>query len=41
MANLKAFKTDIYDRFDVQDLVWTGYEVTGKAFNNFVVGRNL
>jgi hypothetical protein len=39
MANLKAFKTDIYDRFDVQDLIWTGYEVVGKAFNNFVVGE--
>ncbi len=39
MANLKAFKTDIYDRFDVQDLVWTGYEVVGEAFNNFVVGE--
>jgi hypothetical protein len=41
MANLKAFKTDIYDRFDVQDLVWTGYEVVGKAFNNFVVGKPI
>ena len=39
MANLKAFKTDIYDRFDVQDLIWTGYEVVGEAFNNFVVGE--
>jgi len=37
MANLKAFKTDVYDSVDTQDLVWTGYEVLGEDLNNFVV----
>ena len=40
MANLKAFKTDIYDRFDVQDLVWTGYEVVGKELSKFTLDEN-
>jgi len=37
IANLKALKTDVYDPVDVQDLVWTGFEVTGEFFENYVV----
>ena len=37
LANLKAFRTNVYNSFDVQDLVWTGYEVLGDDLDNFVV----
>ena len=37
LVNLKAFRTNLYNRFDTQDLVWTGYEVIGEDLNNFVV----
>jgi hypothetical protein len=40
LANLKAFKTDIYDRLDVQDLVWTGYEVVGDEMYRFILDEN-
>ena len=40
LANLKAFKTDIYDRLDVQDLVWTGYEVVGDEMDRFTLDEN-
>jgi len=35
LANLKAFKTNLYNSFDRQDLVWTGYEVVGDDYNRF------
>ena len=40
LANLKAFRTNLYNSFDVQDLVWTGYEVLGDDLDNFVVDEN-
>lgn len=40
MANLHAFKTDVYNRTDDQPLVWTGYEVTGDDIKDFVVDDN-
>ena len=40
MANLKAFKTDVYESLDTQDLVWTGYEILGEDLNNFVVDED-
>lgn len=40
LANLKAFRTNLYNSFDVQDLVWTGYEVVGDDLDNFVVDDN-
>jgi len=36
IVNLKAFKTDLYKSIDSQELVWTGFEVTGTDLNNFV-----
>ena len=36
--NLCAFKEDTYNAIDTQDLVWTGYQVIGEDFNNFVEG---
>ena len=38
MVNLHAFKTDMYNSIDTQELVWTGYEVMGGDLDNFVVG---
>lgn len=40
MANLHAFKTDVYNRADDQELVWTGFEVTGNDIDQFVVDDN-
>jgi hypothetical protein len=40
MANLHAFKTDVYNRTDDQELVWTGFEVTGSDVDRFVVDDN-
>jgi hypothetical protein len=40
MANLHAFKTDVYNRADDQELVWTGFEVTGSDIDRFVVDDN-
>lgn len=40
-VNLMAFKTDVYAPTDSQELVWTGFEVTGDEFNRFVVGEDL
>tara|TARA_R110002012_G_scaffold24825_2_gene82505 strand:+ start:1292 stop:8206 length:6915 start_codon:yes stop_codon:yes gene_type:complete len=34
--NLCTFKEDTYNAIDTQDLVWTGYQVVGEDFNNFV-----
>ena len=36
-ANLHAFRLDMYNPFDKQDLVWTGYEVTGDSYDWFKV----
>jgi hypothetical protein len=36
-ANLHAFRLDMYNSIDTQDLVWTGYEVTGEDYNYFKV----
>ena len=33
-ANLHAFKLDLYKNLDVNELVWTGYEVIGEEFQN-------
>ena len=38
IANLKAFKTDVYKSIDTQDLIWTGYEILGDQLQRFVVG---
>ena len=35
IANLCAFKTDVYRSVDNQELVWTGFQVTGEDLNNF------
>ena len=40
MANLKAFKSDVYNSVDTQRLVWTGFEVTGDAINEYVVDKD-
>jgi len=40
VANLKAFKTDVYKSIDSQELVWTGFEVLGEDLENFVVRSN-
>ena len=36
IANLKAFKTDVYKSIDSQELVWTGFQIVGDDLNNFV-----
>ena len=36
-ANLHAFRLDMYNPFDKQDLVWTGFEVTGEYYDHFKV----
>jgi len=40
LVNLKAFKTDVYNTMDVQNLVWTGYEVLGSDIDRFVVDED-
>ena len=40
MANLKAFKTDVYKSIDSQELVWTGFEVLGGDLNEYVFNEN-
>tara|TARA_R110002096_G_scaffold262892_1_gene456347 strand:- start:2222 stop:7234 length:5013 start_codon:yes stop_codon:yes gene_type:complete len=37
LYNLCAFKTDMYQSIDTQQLVWTGYEVLGDKLDNFIV----
>mgnify|MGYP003111352906 FL=1 len=39
-ANLHAFRADMYSPIDKQDLVWTGYEVTGEYYDHFKVDGN-
>jgi hypothetical protein len=41
MVNLHAFKTDVYSPTDQQPLVWTGFEVVGDRFNDFIVQDDL
>ncbi len=36
MANLKAFKTDVYKSIDSQTLVWTGFEVLGDDLEEYI-----
>ena len=40
MANLHSFKTDVYNRTDDQQLVWTGFEVTGDDLKKYIVDEN-
>ena len=40
MANLGAFKTDLYKSIDSNELVWTGFEVLGDDFENYVFDDN-
>lgn len=40
LANLHAFKTDVYSPVDEQELVWTGYEVLGDEMRRFTVNEN-
>jgi hypothetical protein len=41
MVNLHAFKTDVYSPVDTQTLVWTGYEVVGDRFKDFIVADDF
>tara|TARA_R110000796_G_scaffold59672_1_gene137686 strand:+ start:3078 stop:9158 length:6081 start_codon:yes stop_codon:yes gene_type:complete len=34
--NLEAFKTDVYNTVDSQNLIWTGFEIKGKNLENFI-----
>ena len=36
-GNLHAFRQDMYNSIDTQDLVWTGFEVTGDRYKKFIV----
>jgi len=36
VSNLDAFKTDVYKSIDSQELIWTGFEVLGDDFQNFI-----
>jgi len=36
IVNLHAFKTDVYKSIDSNKLVWTGFEVLGQQFKNFI-----
>jgi len=40
IANLKAFKTDVYKSIDSQELVWTGFEVLGDDLENYVFNED-
>ena len=35
-VNLNAFKTNVYDSLDRQNLVWTGFQVVGRDFDRFI-----
>ena len=37
VGDLYARRRNIYNDFDKQDLVWTGYEVLGEEYNRFIV----
>ena len=36
-GNLHAFRLDMYNSIDTQDLVWTGFQVVGEAYKGFTV----
>ena len=40
LNNLHAFRLDMYNSVDTQDLVWTGYEVTGADYKKFWVDED-
>ena len=40
IANLKAFKTDVYKSIDSQQLIWTGFEVLGDDLDFFTIGNS-
>ena len=40
MVNLGAFKTDLYKSIDSNALIWTGFEVIGTDFENFIFDDN-
>jgi hypothetical protein len=35
-GNLHAFRQDMYNSIDTQDLVWTGFQVIGEAYKGFL-----
>tara|TARA_R110002012_G_scaffold6501_17_gene30407 strand:+ start:2427 stop:11591 length:9165 start_codon:yes stop_codon:yes gene_type:complete len=37
-VNLEAFKTDVYNTIDSQNLIWTGFEIKGLNLENFIIG---
>ena len=39
-VNLSAFKEDVYNAIDTQDLIWTGFQVEGEKLNNFIEGES-
>jgi len=39
-TNLHAFKVDMYNTIDANELVWTGYEITGPEFRNHFVATD-
>ena len=40
IANLHAYKTDVYSSVENQELVWTGFEVTGEDLNYFIFNED-
>ena len=40
LSNLHAFRLDMYNSIDTQNLVWTGYEVTGSEYKRFWVDED-
>ena len=38
-GNLHAFRQDMYNSIDTQDLVWTGFQVVGEAYKGFIVSK--
>ena len=40
-GNLHAFRLDVYNSIDTQNLVWTGFQVIGEAFKGFCVGTQM
>lgn len=36
-GNLHAFRQDMYNSIDTQDLVWTGFQIVGEAYKAFIV----
>lgn len=39
-VNLEAFKTDVYNTIDSQNLIWTGFEIKGLNLQNFIIGKD-